>query len=94
MVLGGCGWFWVVVDGFGWFWVVVDGFGSFLVLVSTLCEKDLGHLSQTYFAPFCSCTLFMCWFSPYTFVKFFLQPTEGRSDIVFAAHVLLRQLQN
>ena len=35
MVLGHCGWFWVVVDGFGWLWVVVDGFGSFLVLVST-----------------------------------------------------------
>ena len=24
-ILGGFGWFWVVLDGFGWFWMVSSG---------------------------------------------------------------------
>ena len=36
MVVGGCGWLWVVVGGCGWLWLVVGDCGSFLVLVSTL----------------------------------------------------------
>ena len=36
VVVGGFGWFWLVLAGFGWLWVVVGGFGSFLVLVCTL----------------------------------------------------------
>ena len=40
MVLGGCGWFWVIVHGCGWFWVVVDGFGSFLILVNMIVSQS------------------------------------------------------
>ena len=29
MVVGGCGWLWVVVAGFGWFWLVVGRCGWF-----------------------------------------------------------------
>ena len=32
MVLGGCGWFWVVVDVFGWLWMVLGGCGWFWVV--------------------------------------------------------------
>ena len=35
VVVGGFGWFWVVLGSFGWFWVVLDGFGWFHVLVTT-----------------------------------------------------------
>ena len=44
VVVGGFGWFWLVLAGFGWFWVVLAGFGWFHVLVTTNVFHCIGKI--------------------------------------------------